>query len=77
MRDRHGFRLNGKKYIKMMENDDNVVFEYILAKREEYWGRKQSGTEYYILNIIGALEYVKPPDHFSMHISYRHTKNII
>ena len=35
-RDEDGFVMNGKKYVAMMETDDNIVFEYIILKRAIY-----------------------------------------
>jgi hypothetical protein len=32
-RDEDGFVMNGKKYVQMMEHDDNILFEYIIMKR--------------------------------------------
>ena len=47
-RNEDGFTMNGKKFVRMMENDDNIITEYILDRRlNHYWKKGQSGINHF------------------------------
>lgn len=47
-RNTDGFTMHGTKYVKMMEEDDNIVTEYILTRRDShYWPNEQSGLNHF------------------------------
>ena len=40
--------VNGKKFVRMMENDDNIITEYILDRRlNHFWKKGQSGINHF------------------------------
>ena len=68
-----GFTVNGKKFVRMMENDDNIITEYILDRRlNHYWKKGQSGINHFnhLRSVSLENEYIAAADELMAKISF-------